>query len=100
MLTDAQLAKMRRDANRLLPDTATIKRRALVDDGEGGEEAEYTEIGTTKCRFSAIDVKTRLKDQATGGRIQSNEGFIGSFPWDADLIATDRVVIKNVTYDL
>jgi hypothetical protein len=94
------LAKMRRTANRLLPDMATILRRELVDDGAGGEEAVYNPIGTTKCRFSAPDIKTRIKDQMTGGRIQSNEGFLMSFPHDADVQETDRLAINGNTYDV
>jgi hypothetical protein len=100
MLTQRQLAKMRRVANRLLPDTATILRRTMVDDGAGGEEATYNAIGATLCRFSAVDIKTRIKDQMTAGRIQSNEGFLMSFPHDADIQETDRLAINGNTYDV
>jgi hypothetical protein len=100
MLTQRQLTKMRRVANRLLPDIATILRRTLVDDGAGGEEATYNPIGTTLCRFSAIDIKTRIKDQMTGGRIQNNEGFLMSFPHDAEVQETDRLAINGNVYDM
>jgi hypothetical protein len=103
MLTERQLAKMRRTANLLLPDIATILRQMLVDDGAGGKQEVYdTEnpVGTSKCRFSAMDVKTRMKDQATGGRIQPNEGFIVSLPLGTDVQETDRLVINGETYDV
>jgi hypothetical protein len=100
LLSPRQLDRMRRVANRLLPDTAAILRRTLADDGEGGKESSYAQVGTAACRLSAVNVATRARDRATGGRIEPAEGWIVSLPVGTDVRETDRLTIKGVTYEV
>jgi hypothetical protein len=94
MLSTAQLNRMRRDANRLLPDTATIYRRTLTADDSGSEAPDWsTKVGEVKCRLSATSVKSRARDIVRGGQIEAAEPWIVSLPIGTDLEATDRLEI-------
>lgn len=84
-----------------MPDTATILHRELMDDDAGGKRADYPDIGaTTICRFTTMSAASRMRDQATAGRIQSNEGYFLSVPVGTNLQETDRVVVNGITYDV
>lgn len=101
MLTTAQLAKMRADANRLLDKTATVYRRTLTDDDSGGQTATWPDaIGEYACRLSATSVKSRARDMVRGGRIEAIEAWMVSMPTGADVIETDRLLIGEVTYEV
>lgn len=101
MLTAAELTRMRADANRLLPDTATIYRRTVTEDSSGGEASDWsTRIGEVKCRLSATSAKTRAKDAVRGERIEAAEGWIVSLPVGTDVTETDRLTINDTTYEV
>lgn len=94
MLTAGQLAKMRRDANQLLPDDATIYRRAMTADSSGSETPDWsTKVGEVKCRLSATSVKSRVRDIVRGGQIEAAEPWVVSLPIGTDLEVTDRLEI-------
>jgi len=85
---------MRTDANRLLPDNATIYRRAMTEDDSGGEVADWsTKVGKVKCRLSATSVRGRARDIVRGGKIEAAEPWIVSLPVGTDLEVTDRLEI-------
>jgi hypothetical protein len=102
MLTTGQLARMRADANRLLDKTATIFRRTLIDDGRGGQRADYsTKVGEdVACRLSATSVRGRARDAVKGEKIEAAEGWIVSLPVGTDVEETDRLEIDDVTYEI
>lgn len=101
MLTTAQLNQMRHDANRLLPDTATIYRRTVTADDSGGESADWsTKVGEVKCRLSATSAKSRARDAVRGERIEAAEGWIVSLPIGTDVTETDRLTINDTTYEV
>jgi hypothetical protein len=94
MLTTAQLNQMRTDANRLLPDDATIYRRTMTEDSTGSETPDWsTKIGEVKCRLSAQSVKSRARDIVRGGKIEAAEPWMVSLPIGTDLEVTDRLEI-------
>lgn len=101
MLTTAQLAGMRADANRLLDKMATVYRRTLTTDSSGGQADSYeAQSGTVACRLSATSVKSRARDMARGERIEAAEGWMVSLPIGADVIETDRLLIGALTYEV
>jgi hypothetical protein len=101
MLTTAQLAGMRADANRLLDKMATVYRRTLTTDSSGGQADSYTALpGTVACRLSATSVKSRARDMARGERIEAAEGWMVSLPIGADVVETDRLLIGAITYEV
>lgn len=85
---------MRATANRLLPDDATIYRRAMTADDSGSETPDWsTKVGEVKCRLSATSVKSRARDIVRGEQIEAAEPWIVSLPVGTDLEVTDRLEI-------
>src|SRR5262249_1340871 len=84
------------------PDTATILRRTLVDDGNGGQETTYANAGTTACRISFAGSKSELtlKDRQIGGRITPQQEWIVTLGHDSDVLETDRLEINGSTYEV
>lgn len=101
MLTAIQLAQLRRDANRLLPDTADIYPREMTDDQRGGQVASWPTLReSVACRLSATSVRGRSKDDARGGRIQPAEHWIVSLPVETVIGEADRLEINGTLYEI
>lgn len=103
MLSALELSALRADiAAEFLPQTATIQRRQLLDDGNGGKTAQYAAAGTTACRLAyagSKDEPTR-KDATEGGRIVGQVLYVLTLPADVAIDATDRFEIDGGTYEL
>lgn len=102
MLTDSELRQIRADVAALLPQSATIQRRTLADDGVGGKLAEYTDSASVACRLAfagSKDEPTQV-DAAEAGRIVAQVKYIITLPWDADIQATDRLSIEGAAYEM
>ena len=102
MLTDSELRQIRADVAALLPQSATIQRRALADDGVGGKLAEYTDSASVACRLAfagSKDEPTQV-DAAEAGRIVAQVRYVITLPWDTDVQATDRISIEGNIYEM
>jgi len=99
-LSAAQLAQMRADVARMLPDTAIIQAVTLQNDGFGGATETWAAVanGTVACR---VDPSTTLTQVQLAGVA---EGFIQRYqltmPHDAPLAVGNRVQIANIDYDV
>lgn len=98
LISARQMARVRRVNEQFMPDSATVLRRTLSDDGRGGKLATYAETGTIRCRVSYSPMDS--KDREVGGRIKPVQRIFVSFAIDADVLETDRLTIKGVTYDI
>lgn len=102
MLTDSELAQIRADVALLLPQSATIQRRTLTDDGVGGKLAVYADQASVACRlaFAGSKDEPTQADAAEAGRIVAQVKYVITLPWDADVQATDRLSIEESIYEM
>jgi hypothetical protein len=102
MVTASELADIRAAAIGFLPDTATVMRRTLTDDGVGGTTVSYTSAGTVNCRlvFSGSKSEPTMKDREEGGRITAQQFYLVTLAHDADIVQTDRLAINGDTFEL
>lgn len=102
LLSTNQLARLRTISKQAMPDTATILRRTLTDDGNGGKVESYASVGTAPCRIAFGGSKTEptLKDRQVGGRITPQQEWIVTLANDANVLETDRLQINGATYEI
>lgn len=99
-LSAAQLAKMRADIQRLMPDTCVIQAVTRTPDGFGGGSESWSAVtgGTVSCRIDpSIEGSPPIilpEKEATA--IQ----YVGTFPYDAPIAVNQRAVINGKTYEI
>lgn len=96
MLTDAELAAMRAQAEEALPDSAVILRKTRVSDGGGGGSLSWAAAGTYDARFGPT---TGSETTVAGQLVGQLDGMV-TLPTTADVTATDRVQIAGKTYEV
>ncbi len=101
ILNAGQLAQLRTLHERALPNTATILRRTLTSDGQGGQTQSYASVGTTICRLAFFGGnRPVMPDTEQSGKIEPKERWIVTLPYGADALETDRLTINGVTYEI
>lgn len=95
------LARMRSDAEKLLPDTCTIQAVSTTPDGRGG----FTETWSTasggagvKCRLDPFPREEQ--PETVAGREATIHRRMLTVPWDAPLDASKRVLVGTATYEV
>ena len=93
LLTTSQLSQLRTLSEAGMPNTATILRRTLTDDGNGGQVESYASVGTVSCRVRADNSRT---NKAEGGRITNPDYWILNVSVSAEIEETDRFTIDSM----
>lgn len=99
-MSAADLAFIRSEQLKALGSTATIYRRTLTDDGNGGKETTYPTSSTSACRLVFFGGRPVMPDTASASKIDPKERFILTLPYDADILETDRVAVEGSTYEV
>lgn len=98
VLTDAELAMIRDEANRWLPSSATILTHSKTADGGGGFNETYTPGQPIDCRLAPIgggeDGSTR------GERISDRTTHVLTLPAHTTIEEPDRVTVDSRTYEV
>jgi hypothetical protein len=97
MPTTNEIARMRTTVDASLPDSATILRQVLVDDGRGGKKNTPTSTAT-RCRISRVP--DRRGDQPVGDSIKPGGFLIATLPADVTIAAKDQLRVNGVTYKI
>lgn len=87
MLTDAELDALRDTQADALPQTVTVQRRSLANDGAGGVTETWTGGSSLACRIAAPDART-LELAARLGEVVD---AVITFAAQANVQAGDRV---------
>ena len=99
MLSASEIAAMREAQEAALPDTCTILRRTLTNDGQGGYVETWSEVATgVKCRLVHSNLAPRetvIAERAAGRTVWQL-----TVPYGTDISRTDRVVVNGVTYEI
>lgn len=97
MLTDADLAMMRSAQEALLPDTCTVRRVMLADDGYGGQAETWGDVASYACRLSPI---ASPKELLLAGHPAQVADWMVTLPHDADCKAADHIIIGTRTLEV
>lgn len=98
MLTQARIARLRKTAERALPDRCTIERRSTVSDGGGGTTTTWAPHRTdVPCRVSPVSGG----EQGTpGGRIADESSHVITMAAGADVTEADRLIVNATVYEV
>lgn len=96
-MTSTDLAKIRAEQNKLLPDTVYIQRLARTSDGAGGWTEVWQTVATTKGRIAPSQ---RGGEAVQGGAITAYGEYIVTLPHDTELLQDDRLQISGTQYEV
>ena len=95
---------MRKTSASSLPDICTVKRPAKTKTTNGGTIETYTEIYTNIPVNSSPRVLREIKEDFSGGKVQSGVRWVCRFEFGIQIELDDRLVITEagtgVTYEL
>lgn len=101
MLTARELDDARADVLETLVSTCVIQRPGAGTAGTawGFPSQDWSAVGTVVCRVDPVTRNDMLRG-VLAERESLKTFYIGSFKWDADLQAGDRVVFESNTMEL
>ncbi len=97
-MTSTDLAKIRAEQNKLLPDTVYIQRLARTSDGAGGWTEAWQTIATTKGRIAPS--QKQAGETLQGGAMTAYGEYIVTLPHDTELQQDDRLQISGTQYEV
>ena len=97
MLNARELASIRAEAERLLPDTCEIQRATRTTGGDGETVETWSTIATAACRVSPGRGPI---EQEIGARLTSVNFWIVALPVPTDVRADDRVLVGSRTFEV
>lgn len=99
-LSTDDLAQMRADVERMLPDTAVIKAVTRTSDGAGGWSESWSPVtgGTVACRLDPMTKSERWAARA--GQEMLAVQYQLTVPYDAPLAADRQVVVGGSVYEV
>lgn len=99
ILSSSDVAELRAIDESAMTDTCVIQRADMTNDGIGGFNEAWSAIGTVCCRLRFPSMRIN-QEAVTGGQLTSMSDGRLAVPFGTDLKATDRVLIKNRTYEV
>lgn len=92
--TAGELASLKAEGLRAMPDTATILRAAPTKTATGGSRPNYTAHHTTKCRLTA-SVLSGGNEQQAAGQLVGIMAYTMTVPAGTDVTPADRIQIPD-----
>lgn len=103
-LTEDELLAIRRDAEDLLPDVATILVRTVEPDGAGGQRETFTPATpTVACRLAPAgggELRQAGGASQSGDWISDRTTHVLTVPFGVALSEVDRVQVNGATYEV
>lgn len=98
-LSAHQIAGMRTLANRYMPDTCTIQRATVTQDGMGGISETWADLAANvACRMD--EPKASAQEAAVNMEVGAVVTRIMHLKYDQDITIKDRVVYGGLTYEV
>ena len=99
-LSDGQLAKMRADVEKMLPDTAVIQRVTHSSDGAGGFTESWATVsgGTVACRLDPVYARVQISQ--AGAAESMRYEYYCTLPYDAPILRGDRITVGGTAYEI
>lgn len=89
---------MRAELTRALPDVCTLRRYAVVADGQGGQTRTWSDLAESFCRL--IPFPQRAIEQTAEGRLTEDTNWLLLLPYGTTARREDRVRVNGVDYEL
>lgn len=96
-MTSTDLAKIRAEQNKLLPDTVYIQRVVRTSDGAGGWSEAWQTAVITQGRMVPGQ---RAGETVQGGMIAAYGEYVVTLPHDTGLQQDDRLQISGTQYEV
>lgn len=96
MLSDYERASMIAAQIEALPDTGTVERKTLTDDGAGG----FTETVTATSLPCRIGMPTGSYERAIAGQLGAVAVSVLTFPAGSDIGEADRVTVGTRSFEV
>ena len=90
------LSPIRRQAERLLPDSCTVTRITRVLNDAGGWTETTVESDAIACRLMPLSGRERV----LGGRVVDESDAMLTLPYDVDVTGSDRITHDGDTYEI
>ncbi len=90
MLTEADLSIMRAAQERAMPDTCTVQRVTLTDDGYGSHTEKWDDVASYRCRLSPV---ASPKELLLAGQTAQVADWMVTLPHGVDVKVSDRIII-------
>lgn len=98
MTSTSDLAKIRAEQNRLMPDTVYIQRLTRASDGAGGWAETWQTAATTKGRITPN--QRQAGEVVQGGAVTAYGEYMITLPYDTDLQQDDRLQLSGTQYEV
>ena len=98
-LSGLQLARMRRTADSVLPESGEVYRPTYTSDGAGGQTMARTRIWSGPVRVAPVS-SVVTADATTASRQGGSQGVWITLPHHVDLRLDDRIVVGSHTYEV
>lgn len=97
MLSSAEFQAMQATATGALPDSGTILRPTVSNDGMGGQSQDWNAVGTAVCR---VRPSTSPDERPTAGKVTAYTDWVITFPGGTDVRSQDRVQAIGRTFEV
>jgi len=97
-LSDPQLAKMRADVAKMLPDTCTISSVGYTPDGAGGGAEPLTTVATVACRVDPVQSRRGMEVAAMKEALDTMYQL--TVPYDTDIRVGYKVTHNTKQYEI
>lgn len=98
MISAGELASIKAESLRAMPDTATILRNTPARTS-GGSTPGYASVGTTRCRLSA-SVLGGGNEQVAAGQLVSVMGYTLVVPPGTNIKNSDRIQVGSSVFEV
>lgn len=98
MTSTNDLAKIRAEQVKLMPDNVYIQRLIRTSDGAGGWSEAWQTVATTKGRMAPSQRK--YGEVVQGGALTAYSEYIVTLPYDTELQQDDRLQINGTQYEV
>lgn len=98
MISTAELASLRAQAEASFSATATVLRKSTVSDGAGGQTDSYTNIGTFPCSYAPALVTPYERERFERITAQGIWRFV--FPAGTTILPTDRLTVDGRSFEV
>lgn len=99
MLDSEELATMRSDSQEFLPETCSILRRTIADDGIGGQTVTTVTFENIPCMMSPATAITS-NEREDAGRVTSSLVWKLTVAYNQSIELSDRVLWKGRTFEV
>lgn len=99
-IPDAELEAIAKDLeDEVMPNVATILKRALTPDGQGGKEEAYVPRAEgVECGLAPLKARAGNAEDVAGGRPSATSRWLFTFPVGTVIKATDVVDLEGARY--